>query len=137
MAVPTISGIVASNDANGGLIATVTFSVAVTAADLTGVSISSGNIDSVSSNALTLVFVIRNQTPDDTLTMDFATGNTITADVGGESLVEDLDVAVTNSITLAVSAAARTPGAEQDSAAIHTAVAVVARDTKTACKAAC
>lgn len=137
MAIPTISGIVASNDANGGLQAVVTFSEAVTAADLTGISISSGNLDSVSSNASTLVFVIRNQTPDDTLTMDFATGNTITADSDAGQLAQTLGEAVTNSITLAIAATARTPGLEQDSASIHTAVNVVARDTKTACKAAC
>jgi len=137
MAVPTISGIVASNDANGSLQAVVTFSVAVTAADLSGVTISEGTINSVSVNGLTLVFLMIGQGIGSILTMDFASTNTITADDGGESLAEDLDVAVTNNIVGAISSYQPDLGPQITSAAIHTAVKVTADAAETACKAAC
>lgn len=137
MATPTISGIVATNNAAGTSIATVTFTEAVTAADLTGVSISVGTIHAVESSASTLIFTIANQTPSDTLTMDFASTNTIESDSTSDALAEDLAVAVTNSLVAAVNSVTQSAGLISDSAAIHTAVNVVARDTKTACRAAC
>lgn len=137
MAVPTISGIVAANNAGGGIEVTVTFSEAVTAADLTGISISNGVIYSQAPSGATLVFQTSGQKAADTLTMDFATGNTITSDSTSDALVEDLAVAVTNNIADAINSITQSAGLTQDSAAIHTATAVVARDTKTACKAAC
>jgi len=139
MATPTISGIVASNDANGGLQAIVTFSEAVTAEDMTGISVSSGNVDSVVSDASTLVFVIRNQAVGEVFTMSFATGNTITADSDSGQLAEALLEAVTNNIAAAIAtlSAAIDSGDQQDSASVHTAVKVAADVAKVACKAAC
>jgi len=137
MATPTISGIVASNQADGTLQAVVTFSSAVSAADLEGVSISEGTIYSVSANALTLIFLMSGQGVGSTLTMDFGSTNTITADVGGESLAEDLAVAVTNNVAEAISMETYDAGDHQSSAQVHTAVGVLGKVTFDACQAAC
>lgn len=137
MAIPTITGLVVSNDSNGNIISTVTFSEEVTAESLVGISIKPGGINSVSSDGLTLVFVTVNQKYTDTITMDFDSTNTITADSDSGQLAEDLDLSVTNSITAPINSGNQPVGEMQDSVAIQTASLITAKEAHDACQEAC
>jgi len=137
MPAPTISTIVVVNDDNGGIECAVAVSEDVTMTDLTGVSINIGTINSFSLDTLKINFVITGQKAGDVLTMSFLASNTIESVSDSTALAETLDVVVTNSIVAPASSVTQNAGELQDSAAIHTAVKVLADEAEATCKAAC